>query len=365
MIKEGKFESRQAIALLVITCLAKEFFTESNIIANKVGTAGWYMVLISAVVAAVGFAFVYALLKRFPGKSIVEIYDVVFGRYIGFVFSFLLAAVLLISAAINLREYIEVIKIYVFPKTQPSFLIISFILVVVILGFLGFENIARYSKLAAYLLMTEFIALFLLSSYLFEFYRLYPLLGYGLKNTLLQGFLRSSIFGEITLVAVFVKSLNETKEAKRIGYTSLIIAAVLLAIMQVGFILIFTYPFGQEIVAPLYTAASLIHYGAFFHRIEAMFLFVWNISILIEIPVLFYMVMLIYSHLFGINDRRPIIIPLAIILITMSLIPGNILELMTFYIRYIREYSWIVYYVFPAAALLVSVLSKKREDKYA
>ena len=51
MIKEGKFESRQAIALLVITCLAKEFFTESNIIANKVGTAGWYMVLISAVVA--------------------------------------------------------------------------------------------------------------------------------------------------------------------------------------------------------------------------------------------------------------------------------------------------------------------------
>ena len=77
------------------------------------------------------------------------------------------------------------------------------------------------------------------------------------------------------------------------------------------------------------------------------------------------MVLLIYSHLFGISDRRPIILPFAIILMTISLIPENIVELTGVYIKYLREYSWIVFYMFPAAALLVAVLRKKREDKYA
>ncbi len=73
MLREDKFESREAVAMLVITCMAKVFFTDANIIARRVGTTGWYMVLISAGVAAVGFSFVYTLLKRFPGKNIMEV----------------------------------------------------------------------------------------------------------------------------------------------------------------------------------------------------------------------------------------------------------------------------------------------------
>jgi spore germination protein (amino acid permease) len=360
LVEQGKFGNEEAIAVLVIACMAKEFFTDPNIIVRKVGTAGWYMVLISAAVAAVGFTVMYFLLKRFPGKNVMEIYDAVFGRCIGFVFSFFLAVVLLFSAAMNLREYVEIIKIYVFPKTPPVYLIGSLAVTVVILSFIGLENIARYSKLAGCVMLAGFIILLLLASSFFRFYRVYPLLGYGLRNTLVQGFLRSSIYGEITLVAIFAKSLHRIEDVRKVGYTSLIIAAALLFIMQLGLTLIFTYPFGKELTAPLYAVASLIHYGAFFQRVESLFLFIWNISTMIAIPLLFYMVLLIYSHLFKIDDLRPIIIPFPVILLTLSLIPSNIVELVQFYIKYLREFGWVVFYVLPSIALTVAALSQKK-----
>ncbi|MCM8900273.1 spore germination protein [Caldicoprobacter algeriensis] len=360
MVGQGKFGNKEAISALVIACMAKEFFTDPNMIVRKVGTAGWYMVLVSAAVAALGFTAVYFLLKRFPGKNIMEIYDDVFGRYIGFGFSFTVAFVLLFSAAMNLREYVEIIKIYVFPKTPPVYLIGSLAVTAVILSFIGLENITRYSKLAGYVMLVGFIILLMLSSRFFRFYRIYPLLGYGLKNTLVQGFLRSSIYGEITLVAIFAKSLHGIQDIRKVGYTSLIIAASLMLLMQLGLTLIFTYPFSKELTAPLYAGASLIHYGVFFQRVESLFLFIWNISTLISIPLLFYMVLLIYSYLFKIDDIRPITVPFSFIMIALSLIPSNIVELVQFYIRYLREFGWVVFYVLPSIALLMTALTKKK-----
>lgn len=360
MLSEGKFGNKEAIFVLVIACMAKEFFTDPNVIMRKVGTAGWYMVLISASVAVMGLTSVYFLLRRFPGSNLMEIYDAIFGRCIGSIFSFTVAFVLLFSAAMNLREYVEIIKIYVFPKTPPIYLIGSVAFTAIILSFIGLESIARYSKLAGYVMLIGFIILLVLSSRFFQFYRIYPLLGYGLKNTLVQGFLRSSIYGEITLMGIFAKSLHSIQDIKKVGYTSLIMAASLMFLMQLGLTLLFTYPFGKELTAPLYAGASLIHYGAFFQRVESLFLFIWNISTLISTPFLFYMVSFVYSHVFRIDDIRPIAIPFSFLMIAFSLIPSNIVELVQFYIRYLREFGWIVFYALPSVALMVSMLTKKK-----
>ena len=59
------------------------FFTSPSALTNYVGTASWYMTLISDLTAIIGFAFLYLLLKRFPGKDIVEIFNVSFGKLIG------------------------------------------------------------------------------------------------------------------------------------------------------------------------------------------------------------------------------------------------------------------------------------------
>ncbi len=48
MIQEGKFGIAEAMWLVVFTSAAKVFFYQPATVAALVGTAGWYMTLISA-----------------------------------------------------------------------------------------------------------------------------------------------------------------------------------------------------------------------------------------------------------------------------------------------------------------------------
>src|SRR5659263_658599 len=86
LIKEGKFGPQEAISLITITIVTGGVFTGPSRRASYVGAATWYKTLISAATAALGFTFVYLLLKHFAGKHIVEIFEITLGRFLGFIF---------------------------------------------------------------------------------------------------------------------------------------------------------------------------------------------------------------------------------------------------------------------------------------
>lgn len=88
MIKEGKFGVNEAVCLVTMAICNKIFSTTPGYITRTIGNTGWYMTLISCATALVFFILIYLLLKRFPGKNIVEIYDASLGRAVGFIFSF-------------------------------------------------------------------------------------------------------------------------------------------------------------------------------------------------------------------------------------------------------------------------------------
>lgn len=359
MTKEGKFGFQEALWLLVITTSTKLFFSSPTMAVKLVGTAEWYMTLVSAAVAAVGFTFIYLLLKRYPGNNIMEIYDNVLGSFFGFVFSFLLAAVLLVEAAIGIREFVEVQKVYVFPKTPISFIIGVFIAVVVILSFLGLEAVARYTELIAFVLIAAFIIIIVLSSQHYQFHRLFPIFGYGLDKTIYHGAMRSSAFGEVIIVAIIVKSLHGVKEIKKAGFICLLVSEILVLVAYLAFLLTFSYFFGRELTAPMYVMSSLVNYGVFFQRTESIFLFIWNLTSLISVSVLFYMVLIVYCHMFGIKDKKPLIIPFAIILFSLSMIPRGIMDVISIYRQYLMEYGWALFYLPPFIVLIVAIIRKK------
>lgn len=362
MTKEGKFGLQEAIWIILIASNSKVFFTSPAMVIRTVGTAGWYMTLISAATAALGFTFIYLLLKRFPGKNIMEIYDSVLGKFMGPAFSLILAATLLLTASVNLREAADVLKIYNYINSPLSFIIFFIISAIVIFSFLGMETIARCSKLFAYLLAPGSILILLFASQHFETRRLFPILGYGLDRTILNGIIRSSAYGEVIIAAIFAKSFHKINDIKKAGYISLIISGLFISATILSIILTFAYNFGEGITAPVYLMATLIDVGYFFQRVESIFLVIWNISLMISLAVLFYMVLIIYCHVFKINDKRPVIIPFAIILFYLALIPKSFLDVVQGYVQYMREYSWIVFYLMPAVALIIAVLRKKKGE---
>lgn len=359
MIKEGKFGTHEAVCLVTITITAKMFFTSPGVLADILGPATWYMTLLSAATASVGFTFIYLLLKRFPGKNIVEAFEASLGRFCGFIFSFLLVLLFMLNASAIVREFVEVLKVYVLPLTSISILIGVFVIVVTVVSFLGLETIARYAKLSAYILLASFAIVLILASQKYETYRMFPIFGHGLAKTIPHGLARSSFYGEVLILAVVAGSLQGTKYVKKAGYLSLVLSGILVSSAHLAFTLTFPYYTGAEITAPMYQLTAMIDYGRFLQRLEPIFLFIWFISSFVSVTAIFYTSASLYCKIFRIQDMRPIIFPFATILYTIAIMPGDITTVATGYIHRSREYGWTILYIPPLIALIMAIVKKK------
>jgi len=362
MNKEGNFGYHEAISLFVISIVINVFFTSPAVLVGIVGTSGWYMTLISMLTAIFAFTFLYLLLKRFPNKNIMEISDVVLGKLGSAVFLLLLGGFLQWTASVNIREFTEVLKIYVLPRTPPSLITILFLLTVIVFSFMGLETIARFAKCIIYILGAGLILVVILSSQNFELRNIFPIFGYGLDVTIIHGVLRSSFYGEIVIIGVIAASLQGYKEIKRIGFSSLLISGLITSFCLMIFTLVFPYNVGQELTSPMYEMAALIDYGGFMQRMEPLFLFLWNFGSFVEISFILYASLMVYCHIFRIDDKRPIILPMVTTLYSLSLVPKSITEVTSGYVQTLRSWGWILYYIPPVIILIIAMIRGKKGE---
>ena len=362
MIKEGKFGVYEAVCLVIIAICNKIFSTTPGYVTRTIGTTGWYMTLISCTTAIAFFALIYLLLKRFLGKNIVEIYDTSLGRVVGFVFSFLLMASFLLSVGIYAREFTEIMKTYALPATPPSVIIGTLIFTASVAVLLGLETIARVAKIALYPALLGYFLILVFSSEYFKLHNLFPILGYGLDKTVFTGILRASAYDEVTILAVFAGSLQGTAHIKKAGFTSLILSGFIISLGLLCFSLAFEYTSIQEITIVAYILTRGLKYGTFFQRMDPIFLLLWIITTTIYISILFYTTVSIYCKLFRLQDAKPVAIPMAVLAVSIAIIPKDFSSVLSVYVEGIRTYGNITFFIMPVIALIVAAIRKKKGE---
>ena len=364
MIKEGKFGPMEAICLMTIAISGKVFFTSPARVVSIVGTAGWMMSIISASTTILFFIFAYLLAKRFSDKDLVEIFEETLGKPLGFIFSISICIATMYIASIRIREFSEVLKTYTLPKSPPSFIVGIFIIGILVLSHLGLESIARLAKLLSYSLAMGLILVLALSYKNYEVYRLFPILGYGVKPIVKNGILRSSAYFEIVFILFFAKSLQGTKYIKKVGFTSLILSGIIITTCLLAFSLTFPYYTALEVTSPMYQLTTLIDYGRFLQRVDPVFLFIWTFSTFISVALLFYVILSIYCKVFRIPDMRPCLIPTGVILFTLCMLPEDIATLFKM-IQLQRNYSWLIFYAPILLTFFVALIRKKGANNNA
>lgn len=360
MIKEGKFGIQEAVCLTTITISTKVFFTSPAFLTNFVGTAGWQMTMISNMTTFLAFTFICLLMKRFPGKDIIEIFGICLGPAVGFLLSFIFAAAFLMGAATLLREFVDVIKVFIYPDTTPSILVGSFVIAVAVICYLGLETLARVSKLSAYVLLIFFLMLLLLAIQNYRLTNLFPILGYGVDKTILHGLRRSSAYDEVLILTVFAASLQGSTHLKKAGYISLLLSGLIIGLGLFCFTLAFPVQTTQELTAPIYILAREIKYGSFFQRLDSLFIFIWIFSTIIAVCALFFCALSCYCKTFRLQDHRPVMVPMLILLYTLTFLSEDFSNVLKGGVQTSREYGWAIFYVLPLITLIVAALRKKK-----
>lgn len=361
MTKGGKLSVYEGVMFITLIIVSKILYTSTPVVVKQVGTAAWYMTLVSCIVSIIFFLFVSVLMNRFPGKNLVEIHEAVIGKVAGKIACVILSGGLTFSAASVLREFVEMIKVYNLPDTPPSVISITFIAVIMLLSHKGLESIVRISCINFYPIIFGLCIILVLAMPYYNFDYLKPYFGYGLKKTLYVGFLRSSAYQEFMTLTAIVASIHSIKEFRKIGVISIALAGIIFSISFICYVMTFQYTMGKENLSGIFQLSRMIYYNRYFQRIESIFLFTWVISALITVATGFYISIRVYCQCFEIEDHKPIIPAFALLMYVVALTPKSISELFGKNMYYLRQYSGFFVYGMPILLLIISLVFRKKQ----
>lgn len=360
MIREGKFGTFEAVCLMTIVIASKSFFSTIRLLLKTTGTAGWYSTLVSCLTSIVLFMFLYLLMKRFPGMELTEIFERVTGKIIGKFLSFLFVAYFIYYSGVNIREFVEMIKTYVYPYTPPSVIVSVFLLAVLVITYVGLEGVARLSAMCFIPAIIGFIGILILAYPNYRLDYIFPLGGYGIDKTLYYGILRSSAYSEPVMLAFIINSIHGVGNFKKIGLLSLVLSGVIISISIFCDLMAFSFTVGSENVSSLFQLSRIIYFSRFFQRVESIFIIIWVITAVITVAATFYIAVSIFCKAFRVNNHRPLLFPASFLTFMIALLPENLVQVAELYVLYIRQYSIFFVYLIPILVLIVSLILGKK-----
>jgi len=365
MEKKIKFGRWEAVALTSNLICTKVFLYFNRLTVEDAGNAGWLMAIFICAVAVALYSLQIWLYKKFEGKDILDIAEIAGGKILKAITGFTLGGLLFLLAAITIRKFSEDIKTVSLPTSPLSYVMVFFMAGIVIAGFLGVESIVRHSAIVIPVVVAGYIVILLGIMPKIDVTNLFPIFGTGVKNVLLKGFYRTSIFAELLVLFMLPPFLGGYEDVKNIGYVSVGLCSFFLITGSLVYILVFPYPSSLEPFLPVFNMARLIGLGRFFQRIESLFVFIWVMSALMYLSAVFFFATYTVSKAAGLKYIRPMIIPFAIIVFSIAFLPPDLVSVIKIESGFVNTWGWVVTFVFTGLIFLWARIAKRgrRENR--
>lgn len=265
------------------------------------------------------FASIYLKLSSlYPGKSLIEIFQIVYGKILGQLISFFYLIFFFNLTTLNMRFLGDYFVILIMQETP---LIIFLILIALLSASAvrnGIEVIARISLSIVAITTIFFInaTLFLLKE--MDFQNLFPLFDISATKIFLGSQVMSSIvFGELFILTMIIPYLTNHKTALK---------AVPLAIIS-GFVIIFSVSIQNVTVLgdliplyiyPVYQTTGLINIGDIFTRLTVLFTLGITITMFLRICLLYYVTIISCGQILNLKTYLPLVLPIGALLVVFS-----------------------------------------------
>ncbi|MFD1178362.1 endospore germination permease [Paenibacillus puldeungensis] len=336
-------------------CIMILFIMGSTLILGSAGQAQtdkWISILL-ALCAAAPIVMIYGrLLDLYPGNDLFDIFEIVFGKWLGKLFVILYVWYALHLGALVLRNYGEFMNSVAMPETPMMVPMLFAGLLSIAAVKAGIETMGRSSRLLLNFCLLVIMLVALLSMGRLHFGNMLPILGKGWGRVMEGAFSTFSFpFAETVLLTCILSSVKGKKSRASVFFYALLFGGGI--VLFIAFRNIFML--GEVALAsnyfPSYIAVSRINVGDFIQRIEGTVAIVFVISVFVKMSVCLLAASKGLSKLFGLNSYRSVAMQSGLLLIYLAyFIYDNIME-MEYWATYIY-----MYYAFPFQVAIPVVL---------
>jgi len=337
--------SKQLLIYVLSTQLGFEILRLPSIIAQKVGHDGWISVLLTLIPSSLFILIVMALPKRYKGKILFDINNLLYGKIIGGAINVFIILYALLTASMVIRMYTELVYLTGLKLTPPIFISIIICIPSIILLRSGLQAIARFSGVI--LIVISFSIIYCILN--FPKMAMLNLMPVG-KAGFLTIFKGMGLVGFATLGFEFVPVIYPYVVDKEKALASVLLANLVNLLFLMLIVIVTTTIFGEtmlsHLVIPLLSLAR-IYYSEIIERTDAYFIMIWFMDLLCVLSGYIFVAIHGFNKVFNISHKGISLISFFLIGILFSRIPQGLNDVYSYLDKLdILGYGIIIYLTF-------------------
>lgn len=360
VIEGGKISAKQAGVLLFITIIPTAAVFLPSLVVLEARQDAWLAMLLATLGGLIFITLFNQLAKRFPQETIFQYATKILGKPLGKVFGLIFIFMLVQTNAIIIREFGEFMNTAVLTQTPLIVLIVTIVGMAAYTVGKGLEVIARMAGIIMFFMVGLALLALLLVFNEAHLVRLLPVFEYGLKPVIRGALGPMAWFSEGFVLTIIYPYVANQKRLFNSSLTGIGSIGVLLALGFMAMVSVFGAPEAGRLMFGNFSLVRIISVQGFLERLETIVIMAWVAGIYLKISLFYYWAVLGTAQYFGLGYYRPLILPMGVILATLSVTMfANITELIE-HLTFLPYYFIPLYVVLPLLILVISLLSGKK-----
>lgn len=356
-----KICANEAIALIVVVMINQVLLGASKNIVIDTASSSWIHTIFISIIALLLAFSICKLFNKFLNLNIIDISEYLAGPVLKNFVCLGLIGFFLLSAALIINHMCNNLSIISLSNTNILFIILLFVIASIIMAKKDINVISRANLIILFLVIISNIILFIFISSDMQISRLFPILGYGIKETFFNNTTNLYAFSGLIYLFLILPFVDDTSKYKKIGIVSVIISSLYLFFTVVSLLLTFPFSSITEDMLSMYLLSRSMSLGSFLERVDAIYLFLWILSAFSYLSIIFYFLTYTFQKMIKTNVRSGTIYIFSTIVVSIVLLMKNVTDL-RFAQNVIFPYYSIVLFLILFIILLISYIKKGKKS---
>jgi spore germination protein KB len=320
--KQVKISTRQLLILTILFTIGTAILVIPSVMAATAKQDAWIAALVGVGSGLLLIWLYNTITILYPQMTLIEIMETLLGKWLGKSVALLFMVMFFLGGpAAVLYDSGNFLTTQMMPETPMQAVNILFALIVLMGVRLGLETVARSAELLFPLFILLYTAFVILVVSNIKLENAQPMLekGGGPVWSASLSFISIAFLTHIVFLMIF-PFVDQPDQARRAFLTGGLIGGLILVVVIVLAVLVFGHELTARSMYPSYSLAQKINIGNFLQRIEAIMAAMWFISLFFRLALYMQSIMIAISQIFNLKDDRPLIFPIGMILIVMSVI---------------------------------------------
>lgn len=359
-----KITKGQNLSLIIASILGVGILSLPSQLAKSSGFNGIISIISGTIISILLVTMYTKLITRFKSKTIFEVIDEILPNPIAKIIDLLFILHYLITGAIIVRIFGDIIRMFLLRNTPLEVTILSLILAVSFITRKGIEPVARLAQIVLPLVVIPIFILFLSLIPELDFTNIYPVFQMNTVD-ILKG-IKTTVFSFIGIEIVLVSTAYVKNTDKILKYN--ILSVIFLGIMYLVAFIVVISEFGKEQTEDLLWPTLLLMKtvdvpGAFLENVDGIIISLWTFISIQILSIVLIQSNIVLNKSFKLKEVDFLSMTLLPIMYLLALFPDNIDEVY-YYIDLFSNYLGVVIIlIIPLILFVFVVITKKGDNK--